>query len=487
MLAILALVTAAVAGATPEAWHRYDIRVDEELSHLEVRACFADGLPNQLIADALIAADATLEFRYAREGQRVSAKPASNAVILPHPSDDGCIEWTTDLDLIAKANRGNLGYRSGKSLVLATGTWFWRPRVLTRTRDIEFRFHLPKDMQVSVPWHPLPVDDDITRFRYGNAPLHWSSLMALGALDTRTFKMHGARFRLAVTDSRTPADPEQVLDWLRPAANAVAQLWGRFPVDDVQLLVIPVGDGRDAAPWAQTNRGGGAGAHFYMNTRATDEMLRDDWIATHELAHFALPFVERRDAWLAEGFASYYQNVLRARAGMISVERAWQELYEGFQRGNRNTAYDTLRDDTLYMHSRGRVMRVYWSGAAIALLADVELRRRSRGEWSLDRVLEEFHRCCRKPERTWSGRELFEKFDAISGSEVFATLYRENVYSRHFPRLAETFVALGIDTAGGSVSLRADAPLSAIRAAIMAPRASQVPAANATGTDITSR
>jgi len=38
-------------------------------------------------------------------------------------------------------------------------------------------------------------------------------------------------------------------------------------------------------------------------------------------------------------------------------------------------------------------MKVYWSGAALALLADVELRRRSDGEQTLDDILGEFQQC----------------------------------------------------------------------------------------------
>ena len=59
----------------------------------------------------------------------------------------------------------------------------------------------------------------------------------------------------------------------------------------------------------------------------------DSWTASHELSHLLLPYISRREAWLGEGFASYYQNVLRARAGMLSQREAWQKLHAGFERG----------------------------------------------------------------------------------------------------------------------------------------------------------
>lgn len=462
------LLLLALAAPDTTARHVYDVTVDANLHHFEVRACFADGLPERLIADHPLAVEASRPFHYTLDGNAVARTATRQLLHFPTPSDDGCVSWQIDLDTIAKAERLNIGYRTKASLLLAPGTWLWRPPTLTANRDLVVRFHLAVPMQISVPWRQLPHEEPgVIAFRRDHSPLDWPALMAIGDLQMRDMEIAGANLSLAVADGPADIPTDRVEDWLQDAALSVAQLWGEFPSENLQLLVIPVSDGRDAAPWAQTSRGGGAAAHFYMNAKATPQMLREDWIATHELAHFALPFIRRSDAWLSEGFASYYQNVLRARSGQLNEQQAWAALYDGFARGNRDTEYDTLQEDTLYMHSRGRVMRVYWSGAAIAFLADVELRTRSKGVWSLDRVLQEFDRCCRARERTWSAREVFEKFDQIAGTDIFERLYRNNVYSRHFPRLTETWLALGVQMEGDDVRFRDDAPLAAVRAAIM--------------------
>ena len=124
---------------------------------------------------------------------------------------------------------------------------------------------------------------------------------------------------------------------------------------------------REPVPWAHVLRGGGVAAEFYVDrTRSLDE-LRRDWTATHELSHMLLPYINRGDAWLSEGFASYYQNVLRARAGMLAPEQAWNKLYRGFQRGRDGTRGRTLAEASRSMGRDRAFMRVYWSGAAIAL------------------------------------------------------------------------------------------------------------------------
>src|SRR5207244_449476 len=102
----------------------------------------------------------------------------------------------------------------------------------------------------------------------------------------------------------------------------------------------------------------------------------------------------RDDAWLSEGFATYYQAVLRARAGFFSARYAWQKMHEGFERGRRQTSSRSLAETSARMGREYQYMRVYWSGAAIALLADVALRKSSGGKKALDDALRALRTCC---------------------------------------------------------------------------------------------
>ena len=78
-------------------------------------------------------------------------------------------------------------------------------------------------------------------------------------------------------------------------------------------------------------------------------------------------------------------------------------------------------------------MKIYWSGAALALLADVELRHRSDGEQTLDSVLGKFQECCLPSQRTWTGVELFTRFDSFLDTPVFMNLYRQHADAAGFP------------------------------------------------------
>lgn len=434
--------------AEPATAHHYRVSVNDKLTSLDVHACFADSLPHHFIVDDPLARDALLDASILLDGERREVFHRRGALRFPIPSDDGCLDYRIDLEKVTATQNLTHSYRLPDALILSPQTWLWRPWS-RGGYAIEFSFELPAGMDVSVPWLPLDNGPHHRHFRMADTPFDWPALMAVGRLHMESIRVPGGRLHMAVLPG--PAQPDAVMArrWLKPAALAVSALTGQFPRDDIQLMVIPLDGGRDAAPWAQVTRGGGPGAQFYMNAAADWPVFRDDWIATHELSHLALPFVGRRDKWLSEGIASYYQNILRARVGLISEQEAWQQMADGFRRGRNSTDSTSLRDAALDMHSKERFMRVYWTGAAIAFLGDVELRRRTSNRWSLDRLIAELPACCMAPHeprgKTWRARELLAEFDRLSGEAVFLPLHDEHVYSRFFPRLEEAWRSIGIE------------------------------------------
>jgi predicted metalloprotease with PDZ domain len=131
----------------------------------------------------------------------------------------------------------------------------------------------------------------------------------------------------------------------------------------------------------------------------------------------------------------------------------------------------TLADATERMYRDGAFMRVYWSGAAMMLMADQRLRERTGGAQSLDRALEALQRCCLADEEGWRGAGLLGKLDQLTGTTVFRELYDAYVSSRRFPDFADAYQKLGLRVAadGETVELLADAPRVADRDAIMRP------------------
>jgi predicted metalloprotease with PDZ domain len=192
---------------------------------------------------------------------------------------------------------------------------------------------------------------------------------------------------------------------------------------------------------------------------SADAMVRD-WTAVHELAHLLVADVDDEDAWLGEGLATYYEEVLRAREGLLTETEAWSAIARGLERGRAGCTGTTIREAARTMHASQTYACVYWGGAAIALLADVAYR--SAGS-SLDAAIASAwpHRA----EHASEG-ELTEWLDA-GPHGTLATIAAGALDRDAFPDLAATFADLGIEVVDDHVVLHDDAPHAALRRAIV--------------------
>jgi hypothetical protein len=298
----------------------------------------------------------------------------------------------------------------------------------------------------------------------------YDARVAIGRFSVESIDLPGGRVRYALLPGEPAADAAFLRHWVAGGLRALVSAYGRLPVPELQLLVVPVGQGDEAVPWGEVQRGGGDAVHLYIDQRVAEEAFMDDWVLVHELGHLLHPVIDPDDRWLSEGIASYYQNVLRARGGLKSPEEAWDRLHSGFERGIRGTPHGRSLAEVSETMMRDRsFMRVYWSGAAIALLADVELRRRSGGAQSLDSALAAFGDCCLPADRDWSGRAFMRELDRITGTTVFMELYDQHVDSDEFPALASVYADLGLQRMSSTrLNIDPTASDAAICAAIMA-------------------
>ena len=449
------------------ALHRYSIDVSPDLVHLLVEACFDSPVPTRLRATAANAP------RYI--GQLASKTPAGRGddlrltgktIRIRGLGPDRCLVYRVDLGAAVAQNlrRGYDALRVGDDLLTVVGAWLWRPSA----GDLEIRFATPPGIRVSAPWKLIEQADGWRVFRPAATPDSWRARVAFGSFGERSLEVPGGQLRMAVLNPGDAAEVIRMSAWLGEAARAVAGVYGRFPRDRAQLMVIPTARGDEPVPWAHVLRGGGPAAHFFVNPGFDLAAFREDWTAAHELSHLLLPHVTRSDAWLSEGLASYYQNVLRARAGMMSDRLAWQKLFEGFERGMQSGGGRTLRYATRNM--RGALMRVYWSGAALVLMADVEIRRQTQGRHSMDTALAALGPCCLEATRSYRAVEIARLLDEATGTRVWRDLLARYVDSTRFPDFMPVFTALGIEIEQGQVALMPEAPLVAIRESLTSRR-----------------
>jgi hypothetical protein len=463
-LSVLLFLGAATQAAAQAAVHHYTVTVDYSLSRLSVEARFSHPVAS-VTARAHDAGRFLLDVRGCDDMSNIRLR--NRRMMLP---EDGisCLNYTVDLEHAAKDNRQNKTL-SSDNIIVSPSIWLWRPE-LTGETALEVRFRLAEGSRVSVPWQLIDKTKNLYRLR--NSPESADAPTAFGAFDYREIDVPGSVLRVALLNGNEDSDHEAVFEWLQATATDVSLAYGRFPNPSPQVVVIPVGGGRDradsAVPFGQVIRDGGETVLLYINQNEPLAAFLDDWTATHEFSHLLLPYVERRNKWISEGFAQYYQNVLLARSGAYDEQHAWQKIYEGFERG-RLSRPELTPNEAADGGVRTGLMKVYWSGAAIALIADVSLRELSDGTESLDTVLEKLQSCCLPSDRVWSGPELFKQMDALTDFPVFESLYRRHADTAGFPDTSDIFERLGLSVSDGKVRLRKNAELKDIRLAIVAP------------------
>jgi len=288
--------------------------------------------------------------------------------------------------------------------------------------------------------------------------------LCLAATESRVLQAGDTRLRVEIVDVSDPARGRMLQRWIQEAAETTKTQSGRYPLRDAYVRIEETDSDDDSpVPWGQTRRRGETGVLLYVRRDASYEQLRADWTAVHELSHLFHPYLGDSGRWLAEGLASYYQNVSRARAGMLDAEEAWRRLDAGFGRGE--AASTGARLDAMG-RGRGGTMRVYWAGAAYWLEADLALRRDSGT--TLDVILDRYADCCLHGTDSLAPQDFVSALDRVAGNDTFSVLYRRYAASRVFPSLVDAYAQLGISRHADGLAFARTVKTTQLRDAIMA-------------------
>ncbi len=407
---------AANAAAAPRL--DYTATIDSQTETLTLQLCSANATTLDLRGAAQFATRIETPTGDVRVERRVR-------VVLP---DHGCATITTDLRAAGQADRYRLGRERGLYYRLAAEQWLWRPAHIAA--DSTLRFRLPKAWSASVPWA-----ENRGVYRLGATPSGWPALTVFGRFEVERVPVPGGELRLAMLPLSDTATRAAMHEWLVDSARRYFAAGG-LPVANPQVLVVPLPGVKSAVPWGQIQRGGAPAVHLYVGAEAGGDAWREDWTLAHELAHLQHPYLGERGRWLAEGLASYHQNVWRARAGDLTAQAAWRRLLAGFARGRA-----VAPGEQLASIERGwsNTMRVYWSGAAYWFESDLAMRAVGS---SLDEVLQRYRRAGLALERRVEPADFIAALDAIEPRGGLRRRYDQYLALSSFPPLLEARAAL---------------------------------------------
>ncbi len=297
----------------------YTVTIFDNLGGARVRACFSG-----LALAALVPMDRSAARQL--RGAWIDGIPLETRdgrILLSQQSRHMCLEYETQFET------SRFGLEDSSAVVLSQSQWLWRPEPFPPQVNTSVRFAVPGDGQVSLAW---PRSDGA--YQPNRNAFFVETFGVFGAFDLQAFSVANTRVEVARLGA-TPLDRD-VRRWLTRAVQTTASVGGRFPSDRLQFVIVPVDDPGAEVAFGMVRRGGGSSILLLPSVHAQVVELEADWVAIHELSHLWLPRLHAKDRWLSEGIATYLQEVLRARCGLQSSDRAWSRIREGFERGRRS-------------------------------------------------------------------------------------------------------------------------------------------------------
>lgn len=267
-----------------------------------------------------------------------------------------------------------------------------------------------------------------------------------------------ARLELITLDADIAVDSATVRRWVRETARAVSDFYGGFPVQRAMLALAPV-PGRRGVLRGKVLPESNPGIALLIGERSRVENLYADWILTHELFHLGFPSFAHEGKWLDEGIATYFEPLIRARQGWLSERDVWAEFFTHMHKGLSVLERDGLQ------RPRG-VRGMYWAGATVCLLADIQVHQASDGEKSLQQGVRALLRAGGDATRVWRLAEAVATIDRELGGPVLANLGARYAKPGSSVPLERVFRELGVIWTGSDIRFDDTAPLAPIRRSI---------------------
>ncbi|MEZ4227338.1 MAG: hypothetical protein R3B13_40750 [Polyangiaceae bacterium] len=378
-------------------------------------------------------------------------------------SDDATstLRYRVNLDGVAQqAESFDVALRSGKSVVAPASTWLLRPEPHTARTEVTVDVHPGADMSFATG---LMRRDG--HYRLGAHEVPVATYSVFGPRAERQLFVPGpagtgqAEIAVAFADGALDVDVDVVTSWIARSAAAVGEFWGGFPVSRALVVVVPA-PGRRGVGFGKVLPESSPGIVLVIGEHSDAAALSADWVLVHELFHLGFPSFQGEGKWLDEGLATYYEPIIRARAGNKSEADVWEEFVRAMPQG-----YTALRTQGLEHTAAYR--GIYWGGAVVSLLADLEARKQSDGARGLEHGLRAILRAGGNASEVWSLEQSIHTCDTALAAPVLAPLAERYAYRGSAVDLRPLWRQLGIEPVTGGVRLRDDAPMSKLRKAIV--------------------
>jgi hypothetical protein len=304
---------------------------------------------------------------------------------------------------------------------------------------------------------------------FGLAAGHSSAADEMNA----TFSVGKSNINVHIEPGDLQVSDQDLMEWVHWASDSVTAYYGRFPVPELQLSIIPTHGGGVRGGKTFGEKYGGS-IQIHVGAGTTMEKLENDWMLTHEMVHLSFPSVAENHHWIEEGSATYVEPIARVRAGHLDAQEMWFELVRDLHQGLPE-AGDRGLDNT---HTWART---YWGGALFCFLADVEIHKQTNNRKGLEDALRGILNAGGDIRHDWELSKALKIGDETTGVAVLAPLYQKMRDNPYAVDLEAMWKELGVERAGGTVQFVDSAPLAKVREGITWGEKGHAPSAEAAG------
>ncbi|RXE85007.1 hypothetical protein [Pseudoalteromonas sp. A757] len=240
------------------------------------------------------------------------------------------------------------------------------------------------------------------------------------------------------------SDKQYVETWLKHGVKATERSLGVLQQQTLPFIIEPRLFASEPVPWGSVQRGKPDAILLQVKRFTSSRVLIKDWTLYHEIAHLYHPLLDHSDFWLAEGLATYLQNVIMLENDIFSVDEFRTRLISGLSRGVKNTRLNkgSLKAVSEQMWSLKAQQRVYWSGVAFFIEAEIALQDIGNKN-TIRTLISLFQQCCKNsaiPGDSNSGRLFIANLDKLSKTTIFSNLYANYKQRQDFPYLSKTHI-----------------------------------------------
>lgn len=277
--------------------------------------------------------------------------------------------------------------------------------------------HLPVKINVSKPsfmyasthletWHKNSTHDIIKADNYYSLvdnPIFYSKP------DTTSFMVGATHIHVSVISATGKVNSKKVAGYLQPLVHSLDQFFNGLPVSAYQFLFYF--ENPDRVVNKQDNGGFGALEHnhsslYFLPELSYEPRLKSlvQEVAGHELLHILTPLqlhseeIEDFDfinpkmskhLWLYEGVTEYFAQLSRLQHGLISTGDFFNNMRNKINEAEKygNFSLTMMSEHVLEDSFRDKYSSVYNKGALTAMMLDILIRDRTRGNKDLKSII----------------------------------------------------------------------------------------------------